>query len=331
MSWSRRTVLAAAALACALPCPAADDLTEVVERVSGALVIVRSESGEAGSGVLIDAEGHVATAAQNVRGGLTATVEIDGELFPARIKTAQFLADIALLEIMRPLGERAAGRAVALGDSDAIKLGQRVFVVGLTASGRPTLDLGHVAGRRTASILHGGLTTADLIESDAATREAHAGAPMFDTEGHLIGIVTGISSGSSAREGVGYAVASSSLKMLLQQRMPWAGVEALLIRGEMAALLNLPQESGLLVQEVVPGSPAARIFRGGSAAAVIAGHSVTLGGDIILEIGGVSVGEPDAGARIGTILDSARPGSTVPVVILRRGQRLELAFEIPQR
>lgn len=331
MSWSRRMVLAAAALACTLPCLAADDLTEVVERVSGALVIVRSESGEAGSGVLIDAEGLVATAAQNVRGGLTATVEIDGELFPARIKTAQFLADIALLEITRPLAEATAGRAVPLGDSDGIKLGQRVFVVGLTASGRPTLDLGHVAGRRTANILHGGLTAAELIESDAAARPSHSGAPMFDTEGHLIGIVTGISGGTDPQERIGYAVASNTLRMLLEQKMPWAGVEALLIHGEMAALLNLPQEAGLLVQQVVPGSSAARVFRAGSTTAVIAGHSLILGGDIILEIGGVSIAEPDAAVRTGEILDSAEPGSEVPVVILRRGQRIEVAFEVPRR
>jgi S1-C subfamily serine protease len=204
-------------------------------------------------------------------------------------------------------------------------------VLGLTAGGRPTLDLGHVGGRRTANILHGGLTEAELIESDAALRPGHAGAPMFDTEGRLIGVVTGISGSGGGRDRIGYAVASNSLRMLAQQKMPWAGLEALFIRGEMAALLNLPQSGGLLVQQVAPGSPAASILRPGTATAVIDGQSLIIGGDVILEIGGVSLAEPDPEPRIGKILDSAEPGSTVPIVILRRGQRMEVGFEVPQR
>jgi serine protease Do len=154
---------------------------------------------------------------------------------------------------------------------------------------------------------------------------------MFDTEGGLVGIVTGISGGSEPGDRIGYALASNTLKMLVAEKTPWTGVEALLIEGEMAALLNLPQSAGLLVQQVVPGSRAAELLHAGSVKAVIAGETVILGGDIILRIGGVSVAEPDAGTLIGEVLRSAKPGTTVPIVVLRRGQRLELAFEASQR
>ena len=137
---------------------------------------------------------------------------------------------------------------------------------------------------------------------------------------------------ASNSAGYGYAVGASTIRRLLTDPPPWTGVEALYVSGETAALLNLPQSAGLLIQYVVPGSEAERFgLHGGTSTAMIGGEQITLGGDVILEIAGVSLSAPDAGPQIGRALRERKPGDKLKLLILRRGQRVDLTIELPRK
>jgi serine protease Do len=104
-----------------------------------------------------------------------------------------------------------------------------------------------------------------------------------------------------------------------------------LLKGNVAELLNLPDGcAGLLVQGVATGSPAFRLgIRGGSIPASIAGHDLLLGGDVIVEVMGIAVGEPGMSGLLREKFAELQPDDLASAVVLRGGKRLELA--VPSR
>ena len=91
----------------------------------------------------------------------------------------------------------------------------------------------------------------------------------------------------------------------------------------------MPQSTGILVQRVAAGSPAERIgLRPGTLKATIDGQTFLVGGDIILSIGGIQVGEPGSRERILALRRSLVPGSTYTIVVVRDGRRVELTARI---
>lgn len=317
------TLIAAALGAALVPAaaapPTSEEVAALARRVEGSIAAVRSGSGPVGSGVLVDAAGHVVTAAQLAPAGATVEVELGGATYPATVVSRQTLADLAVLRLDRA-PQRPAPASLAAPVTP--ELGSRVVVISAPQAGAHELSVGHVSSRRTANILYAGLAKAELLESDAAHR-GQLGAPMFDVEGHLVGVVTGVPTRTPASSG--YAVAAATIGRIVTEGIPWAGLEAMLVTGEFAGLLNLPQPAGLLVQHVVPGSPAETMgVRGGTIPVTVAGDRVTLGGDVILAVNGISLADPDAGERIVTMLRQLKPESPFSVVVLRRGERLEL-------
>jgi S1-C subfamily serine protease len=84
---------------------------------------------------------------------------------------------------------------------------------------------------------------------------------MFNLSGEIVGIVSQILTRSCGFEGIGFAATSKlARQLLLDQKMFWSGVEGMVIEGELARALNLPQAAGFIVQRVAQGSPA---WRGG--------------------------------------------------------------------
>lgn len=321
------TLVALALAALAPPVRAQEEVADAVKKVRDAVVVVRPATGSPGTGVLVDAAGTVATASQLAPAGVPIEVEIGGVRYPATVASMQTLADLALLKLER-LPEKLS--PAPLADSGAIEIGTRVIVVGAPLGASHTLSVGHLMGRRSASIIYAGLGRADLLESDAAVHPGQLGAPMFDMKGQLVGIVTGIP--TRAPGAIGYAVGANTLRRLVAEGVPWAGLEAMLVSGEFAGLIHLPQSAGLLVQRVAPGSAAERLgLRGGTVPATIAGERVMLGGDVVLEIGGIKLSDADAGERIIQRLRAATPEAPPKIVVLRAGQRVELGGPAPAR
>jgi serine protease Do len=153
---------------------------------------------------------------------------------------------------------------------------------------------------------------------------------MFNLAGEVVGIVSHIISKSGGFEGLGFVVTSNMARtLLLERRSFWSGVQGFVLRDHLAKIFNVPQRTGVLVQRVAAGSPAERIgLRPGTRKATIDGQTFVVGGDIILSIGSVQVGEPGSRERILALRRSLVPGSTLTIVVLRDGQRVELTSRI---
>lgn len=333
---------AALLVAVLLPLGVADaaPLREVFKRVSGSVVVVvaetrsspasgapaRADGGGIGSGVLISASGRVLTAAHVVESADRVRIRFaGGAVVPARVIAADPLADVALLEAARVPLEAVVAR---IGDSDKVEVADQVFVVGAPYGISETLSVGYVSARRSTLGERGEAAGVELLQTDAAISPGNSGGPMFNLQGEVIGIVSHIVSRSGGAEGIGFAVTSNAAREALLDAPPiWTGLSVVPLSGELARLLNLPQPAGLLVMHAAEDSPGARLgLRAGATPAVVGGVPLTLGGDIILAVGGMPIEANIANyRRIRDRLRQAQPGEPIDIVVLRAGRIVELS------
>jgi len=277
-----------------------------------------------GSGVLISADGKVLTAAHVVQtSDLVAVQFIDGTVSRARVVGSIQRADLAVLQLEQvPPGIVPA----RLADSDALEVGDEIFVVGAPYGFGHSLSAGHLGGRRALPATVSGVTL-ELLQTDAAINEGNSGGPMFNMNGQVVGIVSHILSRSGGFEGLGFAVTSNlAQKLLLGRATFWTGVDAVLLTDDLAKLFNVPQPAGLLVQRIAGGSPAVDWgLRAGAVSITVAGQELLAGGDIILDLGGIEVSAGGASLdRMYGFLAGLKPGDPVAVRILRDGKVITL-------
>ena len=155
---------------------------------------------------------------------------------------------------------------------------------------------------------------------------------MFDMNGNVIGIVSHIIFGEAGAGGLGFvATANTAKELLLSGKGMWSGMESHVLEGEMAKIFQLPQARGLLVQRIAAGSPAAKIgLMPGTRTASIGGEEFLVGGDVILEVMGVNVADPDSRPRIRAAIAGFAPGKPISVVALRGGRKIELTWTPPK-
>jgi S1-C subfamily serine protease len=299
----------------------------VLSRQSGADGAVSVAKSGIGSGVVINAEGQVITAAHVVQSADAVAVEfVNGTVVRARVIVSDPAADVALLQLDRlPPGTEY----VNLGDSDAAQVGEQVFVVGAPFGESHTLTVGHISARRRPKANLGGAGFGELLQTDAAISQGNSGGPMFNMQGEVIGIVSHILSHTGGSEGVGFVVTSNiAQRLLFDEPTMWSGLDGYLLTGLLARALNLPGESsGLLVQRVSAGSPAERIgLRGGYLPAEFGEQSLIVGGDIVLAVDGIPIGEANWYEMIRqSVVKARRDKRAVRVAVLREGQTLELS------
>jgi S1-C subfamily serine protease len=119
-------------------------------------------------------------------------------------------------------------------------------------------------------------------------------------------------------------------QLLLERRSFWSGVDGYVLTGELARVFNLPQPVGLLVQRVAAQSPAAKAgLLGGNLRVTIAGETLMVGGDIVLEVQGLPITGRSSYEAIQTRLSQLHPGLPITITALRGGRRVELIGHLP--
>jgi serine protease Do len=337
-----RNVMVTGALWCASAQAAEMPLEDLVDEVRSAVVLVRTLErtvargdgigvvpfSDLGSGVLISDEGDVVTAAHLVQVADVVRVEFaDGTAVHAEVVASEPAADLALLKLDRV----PAGVTVArLGDSDQVRVGERVFVMGAPYGLSHTLTVGYISARHAPATLSGRFTLGEFFQTDAAINRGNSGGPMFNERGEVIGIVSYIFTRTGAFEGVGFAVTSRTVRELLLSRpFPWSGISVFGLTGALAKALNLPQDTGLLVQRVARGSPGERLgLRPGFLPARLGDQDLLLGGDAILEVDGIPVGDRDTYPELRKHLADLGSGSMLTVKVLRHGAIRDLTMQI---
>lgn len=280
-----------------------------------------------GSGFLIDNDGHVMTAAHVVQTADLVQAEFaDGTKVTAAVIASDPVKDVALIKLDKiPDGVRPA----RLGDSDKVSIGQEVFVIGAPYGLSHTLSVGHISARHANDDGVMGSVQAETFQTDAAINQGNSGGPMFNQRGEVIGIVSHIRSKSGGSEGLGFAVTSNAANdALFTHRMAWSGMSGILLTGPLAAAMNVPQESGYLVQKVASNSPASRMgLRPSRVQAIIAGQNLLIGGDIILSVGSIEI-SPGMMLEFRAKTSGMKSGDQVLLKVLRGGRIIALTASL---
>ena len=257
-----------------------------------------------GSGVLVTPEGFILTNNHVVDGA--SDIEVftqDKKKFKAKLIGTDPRTDVAVLKI-----DGTHLPTLTLGDSSRLKVGDVVFAIGDPFGVGETATMGIVSA--TGRGLGGAIEHyEDFIQTDAAINPGNSGGALLDLHGDLIGINTAIITGSGAggNQGVGFAIPINMARNVMDQIVDHGkvirghlGVAIQSVDADMAKAFGLTQGGGALVAAVTPGSPAAK-----------AGIQT---GDIILELNGQKVNEPD---DLSLHIAQIPPGTTVELKIFR--------------
>ena len=148
-----------------------------------------------------------------------------------------------------------------LGDSDKLKVGQRVFAIGnpFGLAGGPTVTSGVISALNRTVESDRGLIE-NLVQTDAAINPGNSGGPLVDLNGKIVAINTAI---IPFAQGIGFAIPINSAKSCTTDiltegatRRPWLGVVGLTLTDEIARYYGFPVGHGVLVTRVADGSPA---------------------------------------------------------------------------
>jgi S1-C subfamily serine protease len=331
-----RAVALALTLCLLVPMPAAGEtLGEVYRRVNPSVVVIRgrgeevTEEGlsrfhEIGSGVLVSADGKIATAAHVVHTMNEVLVEFLGEEpVPARVIASEPRADISILQASVVPRDAMVSK---LADSDSARVGDTVFIVGAPYGLSHSLSAGILSARWEPDTITRDFPLAEFFQTDAVINTGNSGGPMFNTAGELIGIVSHNISQSGGSEGLGFVVTSNTVrKLLVERNRRWYGLDVLLITGTIAEALRVPQAGGFLVKQVVKDSVGGQIgLRGGNKIGIVDGQKLLVGGDIILSVQGVTVASNEDMAKVLRSLETLQPGQDLRVTVLRDDMVQEL-------
>jgi serine protease Do len=272
-----------------------------------------------GSGVIVSPDGYILTANHVVQGADEIKVSLgnnNGKEYTAKVIGGDPVTDVAVLKI-----DASGLPAITLGDSDQLEVGDVVLALGNPFGVGQSVTMGIVSalGRRVSdSSPTGGYSIQDFIQTDAAINPGNSGGALVDAEGRLIGINTMIKSSSYGNEGVGFAVPINLARHVMNRLISggnithaYLGIKMQNVTADLADEFNVPSQSGVLVDDVMPDSPASRAgIKSGDVITAFNGKKVQNGQDLQLAV------------------SESAPGVEATVKLIRNGDTKELTVKL---
>ncbi len=285
----------------------------------------------AGSGFVIDTDGHLLTNYHVVQGAETIEVTLgDQSRYKAKLIGADTRNDIALLKI-DPNGKKIA--TLSLGDSRNLLVGQRVLAIGNPFGFQSTLTTGVVSSLGRTVQTSESTFIDEAIQTDAAINRGNSGGPLLNSRGEVIGINSAIYAPTGNSVGIGFAIPINTARRAAQDlistghvRRATLGAEGRAIWPALADALHLGVEQGILIERVVPGGPAAQAGIRGGTRSVLAGlQELSVGGDVLVAVNGKELASQ---MDLNLLLNRAWPGDVITLTIVRNGKKMDVQVKL---
>ncbi len=263
-----------------------------------------------GSGVIVSKEGHIITNNHVVDQVDEIEVQLsDGRTKKARLVGADAQSDLAVLKIDEP-----GLKPLKLGDSDKVQAGDSVLAVGNPFGFEETVTDGIISSKGRPNRVDG---FGDFLQTNAAINPGNSGGPLINLSGEVIGINTAIISRSGGSQGIGFAIPSNTVRTALESLLK----EGRIIRGYLGIQSMPPQAGqnngkadGVVVDDVIPGSPAAK--------------AQLQKGDVIRKFGGHDVRNLP---ELRTLVSQAELNKQVELEVIRQGKPVKVTTEIKEQ
>jgi len=288
-----------------------------------------------GSGFVIDKAGHIITNDHVIAGAQKVQVSFSGsDELNASVVGKDASTDVAVLQV------DARSRSltpIPLGDSDDVQVGDPVVAIGNPFSLTRTATAGIVSAVQRTIDAPNGLTIDHVIQTDAAINHGNSGGPLLNSHGEVIGVnaqIPDVSGGGNV--GIGFAIPINTVKGVVAQLIrngkvehAFLGVTAVPVTAPLARLFNLASKTGLIVQQVTPGSAASVAgLRAGRTSVVVEGESYLLGGDIIVEANGAPV---SSDTQLRDLIAQEKPGDRISLQVFRDHKRKTIEVKLGKR
>lgn len=279
------------------------------------------EAQSLGSGFIISADGYIVTnnhvISPDARGAQVESITVtmpDGTDYPAKLVGKDPDSDLAVLKI-------SASKSlpfVKFGDSSKARVGDWVVAIGnpFALGGTVTAGIISAVYRNT-----GGGAYDRYIQTDASINRGNSGGPLFDMNGQVVGINNAIFSPTGGSVGIGFAIPAETAAPIVQKLIKgvaiergYLGIQIQPVTEDLAASLGIARNRGEFVQAVTPGGAAA-------AAGLQAG-------DVVVRIDGKEVTREQT---LSFIVANERPGTRIPIEVIRNGKRVTLNATVGKR
>ena len=252
---------------------------------------------------------HVVDGAQNIRVDFT-----DGRTFNARMIGLDKPSDLAVIKI-----DATNLQPLALGNSDAVQVGDVVLAIGNPLGVGQTVTMGIISAKgRSTGNGDGGYE--DFLQTDAPINQGNSGGALVSMKGELVGINSQILSTSSGNIGIGFAIPTNMASNVMNDlrnggrvHRAQLGVTVQPMTSDLAASLGLKQTTGAIVSSVQSGSAA--------------DHAGVKRGDVIKSFNGQDVQDTNT---LRNRVASATPGSNAALVVIRDGSERTLTVKLDE-
>lgn len=312
------------------------------ERVNAGAVniqVVVDRSGQtgfaAGSGFILDDQGHIITNNHVVSGADYVTVLFsDGTEAEAHVVGTDVDSDLAVVQVDQ-LADGA--HPLRLGDSDQVKIGEWVIAIGNPFGQQSSMSLGIVSA--VGRTIPTGVTPFRIpqaIQTDAAINPGNSGGPLLNLKGEVIGVNAQIASGTAANAGVGFAIPSNIVRRVAPALIeegtyvwPWLGVTGQDVSLAVAEANDLPNQDGAYIDFVEPDGPADQAgLQGSTGDLQVNGLQTAVGGDVVIRVDGTPISSFND-----LLVEVAfrQPGDQINLTILRGGDQQQVTAKLEAR
>lgn len=268
-----------------------------------------------GSGVVVSRDGYILTNHHVVHGAERIVVELsDHRTIQATLVGTDQPSDLALLKI-----DAGSLPSLALGDSDAVQVGDIVLAVGNPLGIGQTVTMGIVSAKGRSTGVGDG-SYEDFLQTDAPINHGNSGGALVSVKGELVGINSQIVSMSDGNIGIGFAIPVNMARQVMDAlksegrvRRAQLGVTVQPVTSDLAESLGLREVTGAIVSGVERGSAAER--------------AGVKRGDVITSFSGRPVQEYNS---LRNRVAESRPGAVAPMVVIRDGKQLPLSVTLDE-
>ncbi|MCS5710125.1 trypsin-like peptidase domain-containing protein [Candidatus Berkiella aquae] len=268
-----------------------------------------------GSGVIVTKDGYILTNNHVIQDADEITVKMsDGRSAKAKAVGSDPETDLAILKI-----DQKDLPIIAIGNSEALKVGDVVFAIGNPFGVGQTVTQGIISATHRTDL--GISTFENFIQTDAAINPGNSGGALIDANGNLIGINNAIYTRTGGYQGIGFAIPISLAKDVMSELINqghvtrgWLGISLGKLTDDIRKSINYPTGEGAVIAGIIRGGPA---FTAGLRP-----------GDVIISIDGKETSTPSEALSITSKL---KPDTAYPIAIVRNGETLDFRVVVTKR
>ncbi|HOP94910.1 MAG TPA: trypsin-like peptidase domain-containing protein [Dictyoglomaceae bacterium] len=279
-----------------------------------------------GSGFIFDPKGYILTNYHVVEKAKKIEVSLsEGKKYPGKVVGYDKRSDLAVIKI-----DAENLPYLPLGDSNKLQTGQFAIAIGNPYGLNRTVTLGIVSATDRTIVEPNGVRLENLIQTDAAINPGNSGGPLINIKGEVIGINTAI---QSEAQGIGFAIPINTAKSIADKLIkegkityPWIGISGYAITPEMLEYIKFGVDKGVVIAQVVPGSPADKAgLKGGNRAIYLDNTQIVIGGDIITKIDGKIV---ETMEELRAEVQKHKVGDVVELTYIRNGKEYTVKIKL---